>query len=288
MTFRTVLAVLDGSTADQRVLDAALAAGLPNEARITGLYAEADIREIPAAYIGDGTGIFLTPDLLESLEAQIAEQRDAARQHFAAWQQAAGLPNAVKMTAGPSALLRVETGSATGLLRVHGPVADLIVTAMPRPGETGKNMALEAALFDTGRPVLAMPDVGSVALDRSAPVAIAWNGKPEAARALKAALPLLARSRGEVILLGVGAPEDPENLGPVADYLAMHGVVARGLHLLDHAGGTGAILLEEVARRGAGLLVMGAFTHSRLRELVMGGVTHHVVKHATVPVLFAH
>jgi len=288
MTFRTVLAVLDGTTADRRVLDAALAIGLPSEARITGLFADTDPRDIPAAYVGDGTGIYLTPDLWKSLEQQLVERRNAARQHFSSWQKDAGLPDAVKMTAGPSALLRVEIGSVSKLTREHGPVTDLIVTAMPKSGETGKNIALEAALFDTGRPVLAIPETGPNVPDRSAPIAIAWNGKPEAARALKAALPLLARSRGEIILLSAGKAEDPECLAPVADYLAMHGIAARGLHLLDRSGGTGAVLLEEVARRGAGLLVMGAFTHSRLRELVMGGVTHHVVKHAAVPVLFAH
>jgi len=288
MTFRTILAVLDGSVADRRVLDTALAAGLPHEARITGLYADTDPRDIPAAYIGNGTGIYVEPGLWKSLEQHITEQRDAARRHFEAWQKDAGLPDAVRLRAGPSALLRIEVGSASKLIRDHGPVADLIVAAMPKPDETGKSLAFEAALFGTGRPVLAVPDAGSIALDRAAPIAVAWDGKPEAARALNAALPLLARSRGEIILLNVGPSADPELLEPVADYLAMHGIAARGLALFDRAGGTGAVLLEEVARRGAGILVMGAFSHSRLRELVMGGVTHHVVKHAAVPILFAH
>jgi nucleotide-binding universal stress UspA family protein len=269
------------------VLDAALTVGQPNEARITALYADADARDIPAAYVGD-SGIYLSPELWESLELRIAEQRNAARQQFDEWQKRTGLRDAVKQTAGPSALLRIEIGTAPKLLGEHGPVADLIVASMPGPAETGKSMTLEAALFDTGRPVLAIPQAGSIDLDRTAPIAIAWNGRPEAARALKAALPLLSRSRGEVIVLNAGKREDPEKLAPVADYLAMHGIAARGLHLLDRPGGTGALLLDEVAKRGAGLLVMGAYTHSRLRELVMGGVTHHVVKHAALPVLFAH
>ena len=288
MTFRTILAALDGSAADRRVLDAAATVGAPSEARITALYADIDPRDIPAAYVGDGTGIYLAPELWNSLELQIAGQRNAARQHFDEWQKRTGLRDAVKNTAGPSALLRVEVGTVSQLLAEHGPIADLIVAAMPGSSETGKSEMLEAALFDTGRPVLAMPKTGSIDLDRTAPIAIAWNGRPEAARALNAALPLLSRSRGEVILLNVGKREDPEKLAPVADYLAMHGIAARGLHLLDRPGETGAILLEEAAKRGAGLLVMGAYTHSRLRELVMGGVTRHVIKHAALPVLFEH
>jgi len=288
MTFRTILAVLDGTAADQRVLDAALTAGQPNEARITGLYADTDPRDIPAAYFGDGTGIYLEPGLWSGLAQHITARRDAARRHFEAWQKDAGLPDAVRLRAGPSALLRVEVGSASRLIRDHGPVADLIVAALPKPGETAKSIAFESAVFGTGRPVLAVPEVGSIALDRAAPLAIAWNGKPEAARALNAALPLLARSRGEIILLSVGPSADPEILGPVVDYLSMYGIAAHGLALRDRAGGTGAVLLEEATRRGAGLLVMGAFSHSRLRELVMGGVTQHLIKHASMPILFAH
>jgi len=288
MTFRTILIALDGSADDRRVLDAAATVGEPSEARITALYADIDPRDIPAAYVGDGTGIYLAPELWESLELQIAEQRNAARAHFEEWQKRTGLRDAAKHTAGPSALLRVEAGTASTLMAEHGPVADLIMVAMPGSSETGKSATLEAALFDTGRPVLAIPKTGPIDLDRTAPIAIAWNGRPEAVRALNAALPLLSRSRGEVILLTVGQREGREKSGPCADYLATHGIAARGLHLLDRPGETGAILLEEVAKHGAGLLVMGAYTHSRLRELVMGGVTRHIIKHARVPVLFAH
>ena len=110
----------------------------------------------------------------------------------------------------------------------------------------------------------------------------------EAARALSAALPILARCHGEVILLSVGEREGPEKLGPVVEYLAMHGIAAQGIRLADQPHGTGALLLEEATRRGAGLLVMGAYTHTRWRESILGGVTDHILRHAALPVLFAH
>lgn len=221
MTFRTVLAVLDGTDTDLRVLDAALAVGEPSEARITGLYADSDPSDIPA-YVGDGTGIYLSPELWKSLELQLQQQRDAARRHFGEWQHRVGLPDAVKLTAGASAALRIEMGSVAKLMAEHGPVSDLIVTAMPQPGAPGKSMTLDAALFGTGRPVLVVPEKGSIRFDRTAPIAIAWNGRPEATRALQAAMPLLARSRGEIILLNVGKHEDREKLAPVAEIGRAH------------------------------------------------------------------
>jgi nucleotide-binding universal stress UspA family protein len=288
MSIRTILATLDGTAIDQRVLDAACDIGRVSEARITALYADTDPRDIPAAYLGDGTGIYLSPELWQSLETLIAERRDGARKQFDEWKQRSGLGDTAAPMAGPTARLHIEIGSAPTLLGEHGPVADLIVTALPKSGETGKSMALEAALFDTGRPVLAIAESGPTSIAHAAPIAIAWNGRPEAARALSAALPILARGRGEIIVISIGEPDEPRKLAPAIDYLAMHGIAAHGVTLADRTGGTGALLLEEATKRGAGLLVMGAYTHNRWRELVLGGVTHHVIKHAALPVLFAH
>ena len=286
MSIRTILATLDGTATDQRVLDAAFDIGRVSEARITALYADTDPREIPAAYMADGFGTYLSPELWESLEALIAERQDAARKHFEDRKLGNGLGDATVLTAGPTARLHIEIGAASTLLGEFGPVADLIVTALP--GETGDSTTLEAALFNTGRPVLAIPAQGPSSIDPTAPVIVAWKGRPEGARALNAARPILARCHGDVILVTVGDPDEANKLEPVVDYLAMHGIVGHGFALADRAGGTGAILLEEATRVGADLLVMGAYTHNRWREAVLGGVTRHVMKHAARPVLFAH
>lgn len=288
MSIRTILAALSGTAMDKRVLNAALDIGRSSEARITALYGEADQSEIPAAYVGYGIGMYLPLELSKGLEKQIAEKRHAVRRHFDDWQTRAGLPDAGANIAGPTALLQIGIGSVSVLLGRHGPTADLVVAALPNSGEADTSLVLEAALFDTGRPVLALPATGPTGISQTAPIAIAWNGRPEAARALAAALPILARSHSEVILMSVGDSERPEVLRPVVDYLAMHGIAAKPHYLADRSGGTGALLLEEAGKLDAGLLVMGAYSHSRWRELILGGVTHHVIKHAALPVLFAH
>jgi len=285
MAFRTILTVLTGAESDRRVLDAAFDIGRPVAARITALYADGDPNEIPAAYMADGMGVYITTEIQQGLEIQFARRREVASQHFDDWKRRHRIDNPGTMGSGPTTRLQVAFGAMPELLQEHGPLADLIITALP---ENGQSMALEAATFCTGRPVLAIPLVGHVSIAQTAPIAVAWKRGPEAARALAAALPFLSVCSGKISVLGVGEPDEPKNLTPVVDYLAMHGIKAQGRTIPDRAGGTGAILLEEAGRHGAGLLVMGAYSHGRWRELVLGGVTRHVLKYARLPVLFSH
>jgi nucleotide-binding universal stress UspA family protein len=288
MTIRTLLASIDGSAGDRRTLDAALGVAQLDRGCITALYADTDPRDVPAAYVGDGSGVYLTQEMWDSLEAEIAERRSTAQKHFDDWKAKAGLPEPGAGTDGPTAQLLIEIGTRPTLLLKHGTLADLIVVALPKDGEPGQGAALEAALFDTGRPVLAVPLEARGVIEPSAPVLIAWNGRAEAARAIAAALPILARTRGAIFLVNVGKRDAPESLAPAIRYLAAHGISAEGLTLIDRPGETGALLLGEAEQRGAGLLVMGAYTHSRLRQMVLGGVTRHIIHHAKLPVLFAH
>jgi nucleotide-binding universal stress UspA family protein len=118
-------------------------------------------------------------------------------------------------------------------------------------------------------------------------LAIAWDGTLGAARAAGAALPLLSRAETVTILTAdmVKAGTKPSAL---ADYLAEHGISARTWAFLPEEGALGERLLGEAVAAGADMLVMGAYGHSRLREMVLGGVTQSVTAKATIPVFMAH
>ena len=145
---------------------------------------------------------------------------------------------------------------------------------------------LDAALFDTGRPVLVVPP--GAAPPGFVHVAVAWDGSAQAARAVDAGMPFLRRARQVTLLTAPGG--DP--LAPVdrlVPVLARHDVRATVEHFTPashHA--TGRALLGEVKRVGADLLVMGAYGHSRLREMIFGGATREVLAESTAPVLMAH
>ncbi|WP_194953581.1 universal stress protein [Sphingopyxis solisilvae] len=135
-------------------------------------------------------------------------------------------------------------------------------------------------------PVLAIPETcGPVDLD--APVMIAWNGSAQAAHALRAAVPLIRHAR-QAVLVTVGGHEGQVAADDALRYLSRHGIhaewrqVERGVETIEEA-------LERTARdMGAGLIVMGAFGHTRLRETFFGGVTRYLLGSAPAPLLLAH
>ncbi|NBW74493.1 MAG: universal stress protein [Sphingomonadaceae bacterium] len=161
-----------------------------------------------------------------------------------------------------------------------GDLADLVVVS--------RSSGLAGDLALTGSsPVLALPDDTALKLPLGT-VCIAWDGGSEAARALKAAVPLLTNAR-DVRVLTVAS--DKANGFPSTEalrYLARHGVKAE-LAELNCGNSVEETIANEVARVGAGLLVMGAYGHSRLREFLFGGVTRFFLDELTAPpLLIAH
>jgi nucleotide-binding universal stress UspA family protein len=144
---------------------------------------------------------------------------------------------------------------------------------------------LEAALFDSGRPLM-IPGVAPVAPDT---IAIAWKSTREAARAVAAAMPFLAQAKRVVIL--TAAEDDRTDRSEAARLLVTlqrHDIAAEARRLQPGSRNAADTLLAAAGEIDAGLLVMGGYGHSRLRELVFGGVTEHVIRGAALPVLMAH
>lgn len=149
----------------------------------------------------------------------------------------------------------------------------------------------EALLFQSGRPVLLVPDATPIANEgRLNTVAVAWDGERPAARALADAMPLLESvGRARVLVItGEKASVAPGAAADVVRHLAQHGVTAE-VDEVDAAGAPiGEVMAAYVARQGIELMVMGAFGRSRARELILGGATRSILQAATIPVLMSH
>jgi nucleotide-binding universal stress UspA family protein len=156
--------------------------------------------------------------------------------------------------------------------------ADVLVATLNDP-------VLEEIVLSLRAPVLATPKgVPMLAFDR--PVLVAWDGGHESANALRAAMPLLEKA-GAVHLLTVREKDGSFPASDAACYLSRHGIHAES-HERDRNGSI-AFTIEECARDvGAGLIVMGLFGHSRLRELLMGGVSRDMLDRSQIPLLLAH
>jgi nucleotide-binding universal stress UspA family protein len=191
-------------------------------------------------------------------------------------------PDAQEPTASFAAVIGREPDIAVAQ---QARLADLIVLAHPAGDkEVSSSDALHAVLFDSAKPVLIAPRTVPPSIgDR---ICIGWNGTAQSASAVMTALPWLQRARSIRILWS----EDYQRRGPLApdlkQYLALHGLTAdQAAFQAIGKGGAGAGLLAAADEFACDLLVMGAYSHSRLRQLILGGVTRHVLEHAAVPLM---
>lgn len=170
----------------------------------------------------------------------------------------------------------------------YGRIFDLIVMGRPSTDPQGPHMStFEAGLFESGRPVLLAPSKPPAAVGRH--ILVAWNGSTEQARATAFAMPFLARAENVTILTVEGAVVPGPTAEQLAGNLALHGVKAT---LITSKGGdnrtAGPIILDHAQRLGCDLIVKGAYTQSRLRQMIFGGTTRHILTHAEIPVFTAH
>ncbi|WP_454743731.1 universal stress protein [Cupriavidus necator] len=149
---------------------------------------------------------------------------------------------------------------------------------------------LESLLLETGRPTLVVPCAGKFPTVGTR-VIVAWNGSREAARALHDAVPLMAGAQAHILCAHTAAKEARADATPVshaARVLERHGVAVE----IEHGPGgadltIGELIISRAADFNADLIVMGAYGHGRMRELVLGGVTRTLLDSMTVPVLLS-
>jgi nucleotide-binding universal stress UspA family protein len=215
----------------------------------------------------------------EALEQEGRQRAAKARARYDGWRNAQ--PGLVQ----PTSWCERE-GYLEAIIERHGRLADLLIVRHPDAAVPETERVFDAGVFSTGRPCLLVRD--RVPANLLQHVVVAWNGSLEGARALAGAMPLLWTA-SRVSIFSAPRPDGDVQHGPeLAQALARHGVEARLIPVPDTTGSIGAILLQGLADAGGTMLVMGAYTHSRVRQQLLGGVTRHVLAHAEVPVLMAH
>lgn len=162
-----------------------------------------------------------------------------------------------------------------------------VFDAQPDALSLGRGI-LEEALFSSGRPMLIVPQ--GIDGFRAEKIMVAWDGSSRATRALNDALPFLKAAK-EVEIVCVSGEKDLSKSVPgaeLAPHLTRHGINCTVKELVAKDGDAGATLRSQAGLFGADMLVMGAFVHSRLRQLVLGGVTQSMLKSCQVPLLLSY
>lgn len=235
-------------------------------------------------------GTYVTIEPVSSLAISGAFDPEAAnhsRDMFAAFMQKAGVPVAQKGPAVFSYGWPLTEAADDIFLGSYGRVFDLVVLGRPGRDPQNPRMApLESALFESGKPVLIVPPTVPRSLTRK--VLVAWNGAVEQAHTNAFAMPLL-RMADEVTVLAVEGGMTPgPSVEQAAQHLRRNGVKAEALTVKLGSRSTGEVILDQATALGCDLLVKGAFTQSRLRQMMFGGATRHILAKATLPVLMAH
>ncbi len=225
------------------------------------------------------------PVLLEMPDdsKDVAELKSA----FEATMRAGGMTEAGPSRSGPSFAWRTEGSLNDFAFAARARIFDVAVLARPVSGKPRPRMSLlEATLFDSGRPVLIAPPMPPSSLGEK--ILIGWNGSTETARIVAFSMPFLARAK-EVMVLTV---DDGSLMGPPGHMLASHldanGITVAHKTVTQPGGRAGPAILAEAKAFGADLVVKGAYTTSRLRQMIFGGATSHILWNAEIPVLMAH
>ena len=180
-----------------------------------------------------------------------------------------------------------EAPSGHDYVGSYGRVFDMIVLARPGPEWQSPSMiTLESALFESGRPVLIAPPSAPRSLATN--VLIAWNCSTEQARTTADAMPFLREAARVTIATVEGAAVAGPSGEQMARTLKANGVSAEPITLKSRKGGAGEVLLSKADELGCDLIVKGAYTQSRLRQMIFGGTTRHILANARLPVLMAH
>ncbi len=278
MSLKSIVVHVDeGRHCEQRVIAAANLATAHN-AHLVGVYV------LSPPYIPTYMSVQLGPEIYEAQKKLAGEAAGAAAEQFRKTTEKAGV----------TAEWRMLEGYVPIMLAKHARYADVTVLGQIDPTESEPiipDELPEEVILDAGRPVLLIPYAGQFETIGQR-VLVAWNASREAARAVNDALPFLERAK-QVSVMNVNpqsaAQQDGEVPGAdLALHLARHGVKAEAAPTYGNDIDVGDVLLSRAADMQADLIVMGAYGRSRLRELVLGGASRHILRHMTVPVLMSH
>jgi nucleotide-binding universal stress UspA family protein len=293
MTIKRILLPLPGSVDQSGEIDTALSVAKALSAHVEALF----ISEPPPPARARMSAGAMGYEARAATATQVdwfAEERERHAQEARESFTRACAVNGIPMLAGneqpgalPAASWREAEGSYATVAAARAAAFDLMIAASAAVMQSLKAIA-EQELLQTRRPVLLAPSRLQSGL--TDPAMIAWDESAECWHAVTAAIPFLRLAK-EVQVISIDRDVDHRSASQeeALAYLRCHDIAATARVVAPHLRSVGDTLLATAGEMGVGLLVMGAYSHSRLREMLFGGVTRHILQHAVArPVLLAH
>lgn len=277
---KTILVPVENSDAMYSVLTTALTLAQRFDSYVEGFALHFTFRDAVAVDMMGGI-------LLEGREQDKAEFIERSRHLIESFMEQHGVRRSTNASGGPSFGWFNEAQDGYSFVGSYGRVFDVIV--MARSSSTSTTLhtrAIEAALFESGRPLLLSPPSPPPQVGTN--VLIAWNRSTEQATAIALAMPLLRKADYVTVLTVRGGAEVP---GPSANqivrYLQRNSISAELLTVDIGVRSTGEAVLATADSLGCNLLIKGAYTQSRLKQIIFGGTTQHILTNANMPVFLA-
>jgi len=275
MAYKDLLVHVDTSKHSEARVKFATSLAEKFSAHLSGLYAAQPTGMSPL--IADQ----FPPDMIEDMESRGAQRREVAQALFERW--------TVKIKPNTQWLEGIGDDRAK-IVAMAARDADITILGQVDPEEVGRGVAFdlpEQVAIGSGRPALVVPYAWEPK-DFVERALVAWNASPQAARAVNDALPLLVGAKRVVVLTISNKTGDSIPSMGIVQHLKRHGVAAVVHPVVAADIETSDMILSRAADESANLIVMGVYGHSRLRELVLGGVSRQIFQRMTVPILVSH
>jgi nucleotide-binding universal stress UspA family protein len=285
MAIRKLLLPLTGTSAGEAALTTALMTARIWSAHVTALHVRVDSRDV-APLAGEGLSGAMIEEMMTATEKESSDRAHAVRSMFDRFVAAHNveLSEARRGAITATASFATITGREEDLVAQQARLADLTIVPHPEANEdVSSSDALHAVLFDSGRPVLIAPLATPATIGTR--ICIAWNGTAESATAVLGALPWMQRAEQVRVLTSDEYHRRGPQAADLVAYLSLHGISPDIATFRAIDKDVGAGLLAAAREFGCDLLAMGAYSHSRLRQLILGGVTRHVLEKSRIPVM---
>lgn len=284
---KSILLPLTAQIKDDNLTHIAALLAFQFRATLTGLFVRLDPRSaIP--FMGEGLTAEMVQNLCDAAETEGLAQAKIAAKSFTKQIAQAGIHMAGpgEQQTGANARWTVVAGQIQDHVGRRARTADVALCTKPKIEMSDSQDIFHDLIYRSGRPVLMIPETCTDVPGRH--ILVAWNGRTEGARAVGAALPLIWGAE-KVTLLQVGDPDpDRPTLENLSDYLLDHGVSTELIAAPKSDAPIGEQILTTAKDIKADMIVIGAYSHSRWREMILGGVTRHLVTHSDCSIFMSH
>lgn len=264
---------------DQLSLGVASELAKNNDALIEARLFHRDLKDI-IPLVGEGMSQEVIEQVQNVAREQMQEQTRKAKESFDNWRESEDIANGRSARTGRTVTnFMVTMGDYTASVVSSARAVDIVVVVA---GDDDRARLAEIALLDAQRPLLLLPNKKIKSIGKN--IVIAWNGSAEAARAVSMSYDMLRKAK-KVSVVTVGKSANPADL---VKMLKSNGIRATAFAVSAAKGGASKALQREAAKLNADMIVIGAYSHSRIRELILGGVTLDLFDAPPIPTLMVH